>query len=125
MAENSRKSLGDWGESQAAAFLLKKGYSIKKKNYRKGRGELDIIAETGDTLVFVEVKTASSDTMGPPQSWVTPQKQQQIGRVAQEYLYEIDADDIECRFDVIGVKKVGSTAKIIHIENAFWLKANL
>lgn len=119
-----RKRLGEWGEAKAAQFLIDKGYKILDRNFRWARGELDIVAEKDDVLVFVEVKTASSAKMGEPATWVTPRKQQQIAQVAQKYLFEHQIVDRDCRFDVIGILKSGSTHKIQHIENAFWLAQN-
>ena len=55
------KNLGDFGESFAADFLLENGYAILERNYKTKAGEIDIIASIGNTLVFVEVKTRSSE----------------------------------------------------------------
>jgi len=116
------KALGKWGEDRAAVFLQEKGYHIRERNFRWARGELDIVAEKDGVLVFVEVKTARSQRMGEPATWVTRRKQQQIGQVAQRYLQVHAIRDMDCRFDVIGVMKTGDGAEITHIENAFWLE---
>ena len=116
------KALGKWGEDRAAEFLQKQGFSIRERNFRWARGELDIVAEKGGMLVFVEVKTARSNRMGEPATWVNRRKQQQIGQVAQRYLQVHAIRDMDCRFDVIGVMKKGELAEITHIENAFWLE---
>ncbi len=116
------KNLGRWGEDRAAAFLEANGLKILKRNFRLGQvGEIDIVAEEGDTLVFVEVKTQSTEAMGEAMSWVTPKKQRQLGRVAQAYLSINQIQNRACRFDVIGVARRGSAVEIKHIPNAFWL----
>jgi len=116
------KRLGDWGEEKATQFLTKNGYKIIERNFRWARGELDIVAEKDDLLIFVEVKTATSANMGEPASWVTPRKQKQIALAAQKFLQDNRIENKDCRFDVIGIMKTGSTFKIQHIENAFWLE---
>ncbi len=115
------EKLGDWGEQAACDFLTSSGYEIVTRNYRTARGEIDIIARDGDTLVFVEVKTAKSLRMGHPTTWVTPKKQQQIGAMAAAYLAEKQLIDVECRFDVIGVVRRRAKPEIKHIINAFWI----
>lgn len=117
-----RKRLGEWGEEKATQYLSQKGFVILHRNYRWARGELDIVAEKDDLLIFVEVKTATSANMGEPASWVTPRKQKQIAMVAQKYLQDKQIENKDCRFDVIGVLKTGSDFTIRHIENAFWLQ---
>ncbi len=115
------KKLGAWGEQAACSYLAGKGYDIVQCNYRTARGEIDIIAREGTTIVFVEVKTATSLRMGSPVTWVTPKKQQQIAMMASLYLAENELVDIDCRFDVIGVVRSGGEAVIEHIVNAFWV----
>jgi putative endonuclease len=77
-----RKNKGDRGEDWAAAFLRKEGYCILERNYRCPLGEMDIIAREGKTIVFVEVKTRSSDRFGSPQSAIGPQKQRRMTAIA-------------------------------------------
>jgi len=118
----SSKATGDFGEQLAVQYLQKKGYEILVRNFRFERGEIDIIARTGQMLVFVEVKTATTLKMGPPESWVTPAKQKQLGKVAQKFLYDFNDDSIECRFDVIAITLLQNAPRIKHFENAFWLQ---
>lgn len=116
------KKLGRKGEHKAAEFLTKKGYTILIQNYRWARGEIDIVAQDGETLVFVEVKTkAGSTDFGEPETWVTPRKQQQIGQVALRYLQQNEIVDMDCRFDVVAVTYRQGQWLLKHIENAFWL----
>lgn len=96
-----RKILGDKGERIACKELKKKGYKILEKNYRIKLGEIDIIAQDGDTLVFVEVKTRSSDEYGTPAEAVDKHKQKRIRQVAASFLLKHKYKDTECRFDVV------------------------
>ncbi|MDZ7262375.1 MAG: YraN family protein [candidate division KSB1 bacterium] len=121
-AASQRKHLGKQGESQAAEFLRNKGYHILEQNYRWARGEIDLIARDGETLVFIEVKTKRGyDDFGPPETWVDLRKQHQIGQVAAHYLQEKQIQDTDCRFDVVAVTFEKGRWFIKHIENAFWL----
>ena len=119
---SSTHGVGDWGETQAARYLEAKGFKIIKRNFRYGRqGEIDIIAEDNNTLVFVEVKTQRSEAMGEAFTWVTPRKQRQLGRIAEAYLAINNVVDRECRFDVVSVARIGGKIEITHLTNAFWL----
>ena len=72
------QNLGKWGEQIAAKHLAGLGYQIISTNHRTPFGEIDIIAKMEDELVFVEVKTRSSNALGNPEGSVTPKKQQHI-----------------------------------------------
>lgn len=120
-AKNKQPSIGKIGENLAVNFLEQKGYKIIERNYRFGHGELDIIAEKDQVLIFIEVKTKKYGDFGDPIYWTTRSKQKQIGRIARGYLYEHNITDRDCRFDVITVTWEEGAFKINHIENAFWL----
>lgn len=122
MTGRGTKATGDYGENLAAQFLEKIGYEILARNFRFERGEIDIIARHEQSLVFVEVKTAKSLKMGSPETWVTPAKQKQIGKVAQKFLFDLNDDSFECRFDVIAITLQQNSPQINHIKNAFWLQ---
>ncbi len=118
--EIGHKELGRLGEEKAAEELRKRGLHILETNYRFGRGELDIIAKDGDTLVFVEVKSRLNLEMGDPVYGVTPAKVKQIKKIAELYLFEKDIEDVECRFDVVTVLfENPEDPKIDHLPNAF------
>ncbi len=121
MRNKSSKNIGKLGEEMAAQYLRNKAYEILERNYRWARGEIDIVARKDNTLVFVEVKTASQGTFGPPESWVNHHKQRQIGEVALHYLQEKEIGEMDCRFDVVAITVHGKEWKINHIEDAFWL----
>jgi putative endonuclease len=98
-----RSRTGQLGEELAAAYLMKHGYTIVDRNYRKKFGEIDIIARDGQILVFIEVKTRRSSAYGSPAQSVTPRKQMQISRVAEDYLARRGLFDTAARFDVVTV----------------------
>ncbi|MFC1568669.1 YraN family protein [bacterium] len=121
MKTTYQRKIGQSGEDMAARFLQAQGYVILHSNYRAERGEIDIIAQDGETLVFVEVKTGTTDKFGEPETWVDQKKQAQIGKVAQAYLIEQVIEDMACRFDVIAIHKLEDWPEIKHFKDAFWL----
>ena len=113
---------GKAGEDIATDYLRKIGYSILERNYKQQCGEIDIIAKEKATLVFVEVKTRKSDKFGSPFEAITPKKQRQIARTAQDYLSRNKLFDQAARFDVVGINlRPGKEPKIEVIHNAFEL----
>lgn len=115
------KDIGKKGEKYAVRFLRKKGYQIKERNYRFGKCEIDIIAQDGNTIVFVEVKSRTSDEYGTPQEAVDKRKQQQITKVAFNYIQSLSNTQLNGRFDVIAVlfNRKSRSPQIEHLENAF------
>ena len=118
------KELGDAGENFATAYLQSKNYDILARNFRFGRNaEIDIIAAINDTIVFVEVKTRSSEKFGTPAEAVTLRKQQKIITAAKNYLQKNSLFEKSCRFDVVEVfannHQNFTNWKCNHIENAF------
>jgi len=81
-----RKELGDIGEELARKFLKKKGYRIRKTNFRCHEGEIDIIAEHKDYLVFVEVRTKTGSSFGSPEESVTTAKKEKLIASALAYM---------------------------------------
>ena len=116
----STKKTGGAGEDLAAAVLVKKGFRLIERNYRYGKGEIDIIAKDGDLLVFIEVKARKNLEFGPPELAITRGKQNQIKKIAAAYLYEKEIKDTQCRFDVVAIQFMPKqNPKINHIKNAF------
>ena len=111
----NKRAVGSRYEEETAAFLQKNGYRILEKNFRDRRGEIDLIAKDGRTLVFVEVKYRKSLKRGHPLEAVTKTKQQRIFKSAVYYLYKEGKENAACRFDVIGILD----GSVTHIENAF------
>ena len=110
-----KKLLGRVGEAKAVEFLKKQGYLVLEKNYKTRLGEIDIIVKKDDTIVFVEVKTRSSDSCGSPSEAVGYEKQRKYAKVAEEYLLKHKIFDQSCRFDVIEI----INEDINHIIDAF------
>ena len=111
--------LGQTGEERAANYLTEKGYRILWRNWKAGRLEIDIIAETDRFIVFAEVKTRSEDYLVKPSDAVTPEKQRSIIFAAETFLKRYNVDK-ESRFDIITVIKNGKVYQIEHIEDAFY-----
>ena len=112
--------LGAWGEELAEKFLTQKGFEILETNWRHRRAEVDIIAREGEILVFVEVKTRSSDHFGPPEAFVTRQKEQLLVRAAHAYMQK-SGHDWEIRFDIVSILRAGpEDYQIEHLPDAFW-----
>ena len=116
-----RQKLGRKGEELAAEHLKKKGYKILEKNYRRYRGEIDIIAKDKNYLVFVEVKASRSSSFGPPIFRVDKRKKRQLGKIARAYYQHHRLYDQDSRFDVVTVTFADGKVEIEHIINAFWL----
>lgn len=98
-----RSRLGKSAEIAAAAELGRRGYRIVASNYSCRTGEIDLIAEHLDSLVFVEVRCKRTDAFGTPAESVTPAKQRKIIATAQHYLEANKFWDRACRFDVVEV----------------------
>lgn len=110
--------LGNEGEEMAAAFLLKKGYRILERNFRHQKAEVDILAQKGDILAAVEVKTRSTPDFGDPQEFV---KKKQINLLvkAVDYFVNDRELDVEVRFDIIAIIRNKAGTRIEHLEDAF------
>lgn len=118
----STKSAGDWGEALVANYLRDRGYTIAAAGFRCRFGEIDLIAQKGRTLCFVEVKLRSNLAHGLPREFVTARKQERIRTTAQYYLSVRDSD-APMRFDVAEVYTDAvhspERTRIEYIENAF------
>lgn len=115
-----RKKLGAWGESLAASHLEDQGYEILERNWRCNRGEIDLVAEAGALLVFVEVKTRRGRAMGAPEEGLTTRKAQKLLDLAQIYLYQNEIEDRTWRIDLVAVElsRQGKLLRCEHIPNA-------
>lgn len=107
---------GSNGENLAAEYLVGKGFSIVARNYRWKHAEIDLIIQRDDWLIFVEVKTRTSDAYGPPESFVTDYQGRLIYGAAEEYIFSTDWRG-HIRFDIVSVKP-GLTPEIVHFEDA-------
>ena len=111
-------ALGIEGEDMAADYLSSSGYVILERRFRIHSIEIDIIASKGKELVFVEVKTRSSDFFASPESAVNVKKQKRMILAADYYVRERGVD-AEIRFDIVSVVRNRDTEHISHIKNAF------
>jgi putative endonuclease len=117
----NNKELGNLGESIACDYLLTQGYHIIQRNFSCKVGELDIIASDNDVLVFIEVKTRTSDRFGLPSEAVSYSKQKKIAKTALSYIAYKKLFDYMSRFDVIEVSidEAQGTHQINLIKDAF------
>jgi putative endonuclease len=116
----TRRDLGTFGERVAAAHLEAKGYRIRDRNFRTREGEIDIIAQDGCTVVFVEVRTRRGDALGSAAESVTASKAAHIVTAAQAYVQARDDCPADQRIDVIAVSLApdGRVLAVEHIEGA-------
>lgn len=110
-----RRALGANGEAQAAAWYEANGYEVVARNWRCPDGELDLVVRRGRDLVFVEVKTRTTDRFGIPAEAVTPTKQRRLRGLAARYLADTGTRSDELRFDVVAIL----AGKLEVIEAAF------
>ena len=114
---------GKLGEQIAEQYLLDKGWTIAARNYRSGKGEIDLIAwASPELLVFIEVKTRSSEAFGPPEISVDEKKADLMARLANHYMAAIGYE-WAIRFDIIAVtlsKKGAGTTEVRHLEDVFF-----
>ncbi|MEW5900757.1 MAG: YraN family protein [Acidobacteriota bacterium] len=115
-----RRSLGRSGEEEAVAFLKRKKFKILGRGFRFHRGEIDIVAQDKETLVFVEVKTRRKPDFGRPEESVTPSKQNQIRKLAAAYMAINNLHHAPCRFDILSLLGDDQEGyEILHITDAF------
>lgn len=115
---NPKKRLGARGEELAARHLESRGYTILARNHRSRLGEIDLVARDAKTLVFVEVKTRSSDAAGLPLEAITPEKARRLRRLALAFTTaHPELQDLDPRIDCIGVL-LGKETVIDHVEAA-------
>jgi len=114
------KDTGQDGEYIAAAYLEKEGYKILARNFHTRQGELDIVCQFNEELVFVEVKTRSSRAFGLPEEAVTRRKQAHMLAAAQSSLQQHPELEGSWRIDVIAIQRYEPSRPptIYHFENA-------
>lgn len=118
MSKHSK--IGIKGEQLAEEFLLNKGYTILKRNWRTGRKEVDIIAFKENMLVIAEVKTRSASMFGYPEEAVTKKKQEHLRVAAAAFSAEYP-EYRNIRFDIVSVILKGDAVQeIMHFEEAFY-----
>ena len=117
---DGRRRLGAFGERLAAAHLEAKGYRIRDRNYRCREGEIDIVAQDGETLVFVEVRTRRGNALGGPAESITAAKEARLVAAATAYVQALAEPPADQRIDVVAVQLSpgGRLLTIDHIEGA-------
>ncbi len=117
MSVRSTRDKGITGEKTARKYLKKQGLKILDVNFRAKLGEIDIIAQEQDTLVFVEVKSAMNTAFGNPLDWIPLWKQRRIIRVSQLYMLTKGLHgETNVRYDVVGVDP---DRNVCHVRDAF------
>jgi putative endonuclease len=99
----SKKRLGDLGEDISEIFLVKKGYSILKRNYRCRLGEIDLIAKYKNKIIFFEVKTRTNLNFGYPEESVNNLKVLKLKKLAIFFTVSENMDNPDMQFDVISI----------------------
>ena len=110
-----KKVLGKKGEKLVEKYLKNQGCKILKKNYRTPFGEADLIAQDGDEIAFIEVKTRTSDGFGSPKEAVVAAKRQRYQKIAKFFWLQT-GEEPNARFDVA---EVWANGKIEYLKNAF------
>ncbi len=114
---DTRKSWGAYGEDRAADLLRSRGLEVIDRNWRFGRGELDLVCRDRDgTVVFVEVKSSRGRWAGDPGEWITPAKQRQVAKIALAWLVKHESTHKMVRFDAV-LLRMGQDPE--HVVDAF------
>jgi putative endonuclease len=122
VGRSNRSAVGRAGEDTAADHLRQLGYALLERNWRCRSGEIDMIAQDGATLVFVEVRSRTNPTrFGTAVEAVTPRKCRQVREVATVYLKQYSGASLSIRFDVIAVTFLheGTEPEVKHLQGAF------
>jgi putative endonuclease len=115
-----RLRCGQEGETEAAAFLRARGFTILARNVRSHAGEIDLVALDGDVLVFCEIRTRRSRAQGSALESVTPAKQRQVVRVAEYFLARHPRlASRPIRFDVVAIDRREDAVEVTWIADAF------
>jgi putative endonuclease len=113
----AHNELGKWGEDLAADYLQRKGYTIIERDWKSGKRDLDIIAQDGNVIVFVEVKTRRNRLYGEPEESVDYHKLQNLQQAISHYV-KFKHIRQEIRFDIISiVGTVETDPDIQHIQD--------
>lgn len=114
----TRQQTGAAAEALAAAFLQQQGLALLARNFRVRGGEIDLICEEGQTLVFVEVRLRQRQDFGGAAASITPRKQQRIILATRHYLARQQATNRDCRFDCLLLDRLDASA-IVWLKGAF------
>ena len=120
-AADPRQSLGKLGETLACDELRRAGYAILVTRHRTRFGEIDIVAERGGALAFVEVKARRSDARGSAAESVTPSKRRRIAAMALDYLAYAGRLESPCSFVVVAIDWFGTPRMTIKVIEDAWV----
>ena len=109
------RDIGALGEKIAAEYLTGLGYMIRERNVRLREGEIDIIAEKDEFLVFIEVRTRTSTSYGTPEESVTAKKKERLIALAEAYIEDRDDLPSSWRIDVVAIE-LGPKRKVARLE---------
>lgn len=115
---NEKTEKGSKAEDLAAEYLSGKGYKVLERNWRSGHREIDIIAESQNRLVIVEVKARSDKNAETPAELLSRQKMRFLADAAEDYIFKKNIL-METRFDMISIIFSKNERKIEHIESVF------
>ena len=115
------KDIGSYTENIAATYLLSNGYSILDRNYRNKFGEVDIICQKDNIIIFVEIKSRYTNSFGSPLESVSCHKQKKIILLSKFYILYKKLSDFNIRYDVIEIylNHLNNTYEVNHLEDAF------
>jgi putative endonuclease len=111
---SARSNLGRFGEQAALVYLLRHGYTLLDRNWRCRYGEIDLVVQSNDQVVFVEVRTRRGDASVVPEESVGPAKQQRLVLLAAAYIEAAGLDPQTQRIDVIAVI-VDSRGRVVRL----------
>ena len=118
MGNKNNSQIGREGEEEASVFLIKNGFKILKRNYRFSSGEIDIIAQSGKEIIFVEVKSSNVFKEDYLEYSINSRKQARIIDAAKNFLLDFpEYSECMMRFDIIFISR--KEEKIVHIKSAF------
>ena len=111
---------GELGERAARRQLKRQGLKFLTANFRSPRGEIDLVFRDGDCLVFIEVKTRSSEEWVRPAAAVNKERRQRLTRAALDYLHLLKNPPVKVRFDIVEVLlQDGAVREVRHLPNTF------
>lgn len=114
-----RQALGAFGESAAMSYLQRQGYRLLERNWRCRLGEIDLIAQQGDQVVFVEVRTRRGDQYGPPEASLSSAKRKRLAALAYQYIADHGCETGPWRIDLIAISVAhGQVRHLEHIRDA-------
>lgn len=118
--ETMNQGVGRWGEEMAVQHVVKLGWEVLARNWRRGRLEVDLLARDGPWLVVIEVKTRSEPVQVGWHRMVSQAQQERLIRAARAYLALNPGPGLEVRFDVVAVLRNRYGHRILHTQDAFY-----